>query len=130
MKRGILTFAGLILCLACQDSVIGPEESIIGSWRANQGTETITWTFQNSGTLRVASETATGGLSFFNTRFSFSGETMAIQAFAGNDDKGNPVSFAAATCTAEVTDRSLRLVCDTGTATFTRVGPGSGENAP
>ena len=129
MKRGILTFVGVFVLLACQDSVIGPEEAIIGSWRANQGTETITWTFLNSRSLRVATQTTEAGLSSFTTSYSFSGDTVSLQGFSGNDSQGNSVSFQTASCGVDISGTSLRLTCDTGTATFTRVGPGSGENA-
>lgn len=114
--------------LGCNDSVVGPEESIIGSWQTTQGSDTVTWTFQSTGNLRVATQSE-DGLSFFNTRYTVDDATVTIQAFNGNDDRGNPVNFAASTCTATITDRSLRLSCENGIATFTRLGPGSGENA-
>ena len=125
MRRCILTALGTFLIVACQDSVIGPDEAIIGSWRANQGAETITWTFQSGGTLRVATETEAEGLSFFATRYTASGSNVTLQAFSGSDNQGNPVAFTAANCTAEINGSSLRLACDTGIATFTRVGPNS-----
>ena len=117
------------MLLACSDSVIGPGEAIVGSWRTTQGGQTVTWTFQNTGALRVVTEVDEVGTATFSTRFTLSGETITLQAFSGNDDLGNTVVFPAASCTADINDRSLRLTCDTGIATFTRVGPGSEENA-
>lgn len=128
MKRGIWIVL-MISLVACGDNVVGTEDSLIGSWRANQGTETVTWTFQNWGTLRIVKDSETDEVSFFSTRFTVDGDNVTIQAYPRPDNQGDPVSFPATSCTADVNDRSLRLQCDTGVATFTRVGPSSEANA-
>lgn len=127
--RRIVVLAGILLSLACSDSVVGPEEAIIGSWRNTQNGATVTWTFQNSGTLRVVTERDEVGASFFTTRYAIDGDRVTIQAFTGNDDQGNAVAFPASSCTVEINDRSLRMTCDIGVVSFTRVGPGSEANA-
>ena len=129
MKRGLGTIVGMIICLACSDSVVGPEKAIIGSWRSTQAGQTVTWTFQNGGSLRVTTETDEVGASFFTTRYTIDGNAVSIQAFNGNDDQGDSVDFPAANCQVEINDRSLRMSCDIGVVNFTRVGPGSETNA-
>ena len=129
MKRGVWTIVGMILLLACNDSVMGPEKAIIGSWRTTQDGQTVTWTFQTSGTLRVSTEVDEVGAFFFVTRYSIDDNTVTIQAFNGNDDQGNTVDFPAGNCQVLINDRLMRLSCDIGVVNFTRVGPGSGVNA-
>ena len=113
------------LAVACFDSNVGPEESIVGSWQSVQGAETVTWTFRGDGRLTIATQPDDGQLAVFSTRYSINDETVTLQAYSGADDQGNAVNFAASTCTADVSDRSLRLNCDNGIATFTRLGPGT-----
>jgi hypothetical protein len=129
MIRGIFVLLAAVLFLACNDSVIGPQEAIIGSRRTSQGAATVTWTFQANSSLRVVTESAGLGPALFTTQYSVDGDTVTISAFKGNDDLGAPVAFPAATCTVDINDRSLRMSCNTGITAFTRVGPGSEDNA-
>ena len=129
MKRGCWAILGVVLFLACNDSVVGLEEATIESWRSTQNAQTIAWTFQNNGSLRVVTETDEVGASFFQTRYTIAGNGISIHAFSGSDDQGNPVDFPASNCDVQITDRTLRMTCDSGTVTFTRVGPGSETNA-
>ena len=129
MKRAVWTILGSMAILACSDSVVGPEEAIIGSWRTTQNGQTVTWTFRNGGSLRVSSETDEVGNSSFTTRYAIDGDTVSIQAFNGIDDQGKAVDFPAGNCQVVINDRSLRMSCDIGVVNFTRVGPGSEDNA-
>lgn len=129
MKRGVWILLPVVMLLTCSDSVIGPEEAIVGSWQTMQGGTTVTWTFLNAGSLRVVTEVDEVGASFFTTTYRMDGDRVTIQAFNGNDDQSNPVSFPAASCQVEINDRILRMTCETGVATFSRVGPGSEDNA-
>jgi hypothetical protein len=129
MSRGFWAVLVAILCISCSDSVIGPEEALIGSWRTSQGASTVTWTFLANGSLRVVTETDEIGASLFTTQYRLDGQRVTIFAFNGNDDLGAPVDFPASSCTVEINDRSLRMTCDIGVVSFTRVGPGSEANA-
>jgi hypothetical protein len=129
MKRGVWILLPIVMLLSCSDSVIGPEEAIVGSWRIAQGGSTVTWTFLNTGSLRVVTEVDEVGASFFATTYRMDGDRVTIQAFTGSDDQSNPVSFPAASCQVEINDRIMRMTCETGVTTFSRVGPGSEDNA-